>query len=365
MAIISVVLPTFNGSRYLGESIESVIAQTFYDWELIIVDDGSTDETPGVIQSFEKRDKRIRGIRCNKNGGLPNALNTGIRAATGKYFTWTSDDNMYLRDALMVMYDYLEKNTEIPMVCTNMIWVDNEAKILHEHSVFSNSVLLVKDVVGACFLYRRDVVNKIGEYNADKFLVEDYDYWIRIRKHYGVIGYLPGVFYIYRQHEKSLTGKNLQLIRNKNAKLLAENIDWILSEISVDKRLILELYESLKRGQYEEIGVIKNYLIGYIPELSHEKELPQNGEIIVFGNGFNGRKCLEMFGDRVRYYTTSACEKETVDESGISIIPVDKAIEYCNRNGYSMLVSPGSEHRIEIITILVERGLDEYSLFIT
>src|SRR5688572_20908989 len=107
-AMVSIVLPTFNGSRYLAESIESCLAQTYRAWELIIVDDCSTDETPSIIKSFEARDSRIRSIRNQKNLKLPGSLNAGFAEAKGALFTWTSDDNLYRPNALEVMVAEIE-----------------------------------------------------------------------------------------------------------------------------------------------------------------------------------------------------------------------------------------------------------------
>ena len=97
---ISVILPSYNGERYLAQSIQSVIDQTETDWELIIVNDCSTDSTLEIATKFAKIDRRIKVISNEKNSKLPASLNEGFRRAKGKYLTWTSDDNYYKPDAL-------------------------------------------------------------------------------------------------------------------------------------------------------------------------------------------------------------------------------------------------------------------------
>jgi len=96
---VSAVLPTRNGSRYIDRAIESVVEQTFADWELIVVDDASTDDTAAKIDAWARRDERIRSVHLEENRKLPGALNEGFRLAKGDYLTWTSDDNWYAPEA--------------------------------------------------------------------------------------------------------------------------------------------------------------------------------------------------------------------------------------------------------------------------
>ena len=92
---ISVVLPVYNGERYLRESLDSILAQTMGDFELIVVDDCSTDATSVILAEYAVRDSRIRIIRNAENQKLPRSLNIGFAEARGEYLTWTSDDNVY------------------------------------------------------------------------------------------------------------------------------------------------------------------------------------------------------------------------------------------------------------------------------
>ena len=112
MPKISIILPTYNGQLYIREAIESVIKQIFKDWELIIVDDCSSDNTLDIIKEYEKLDSRIRVIHNEVNKKLPASLNIGFSYAKGEYFTWTSDDNLYLPSALYRMNLYLDENPD-------------------------------------------------------------------------------------------------------------------------------------------------------------------------------------------------------------------------------------------------------------
>ena len=91
--LISIVLPVYNGAKFLCESIDSVINQTYKNWELLILDDCSTDETAKIAQKYVEQDSRIRYYLNEKNLRLPRNLNKGFSLAKGDYLTWTSDDN--------------------------------------------------------------------------------------------------------------------------------------------------------------------------------------------------------------------------------------------------------------------------------
>ena len=112
MPKVSIVLPVYNGEKYLRESLDSILTQTFSDWELIIVNDCSTDGTQNIIEEYVSKDSRIRTIKNSINQKLPESLNIGFRISTGEYLTWTSDDNMYRPEALEVMTNYLDREKD-------------------------------------------------------------------------------------------------------------------------------------------------------------------------------------------------------------------------------------------------------------
>lgn len=201
---VSIILPTYNGSRYIKQSIDSCLSQTYRNIELIIVDDCSTDNTPDIIRTYD--DSRIKYIRHDKNKNLPNALNTGFKNATGDYLTWTSDDNYYSVDAIEKMVKFLQDNKCDFVYSDYYRFNDNSPSILE---VFKNgevTELYDYNIIGACFLYTRGVREIIGDYDPDTVLAEDYDYWIRISKRF-IIKHLAQPLYYYRIHPNSLSAK--------------------------------------------------------------------------------------------------------------------------------------------------------------
>jgi glycosyltransferase involved in cell wall biosynthesis len=200
---VSIVLPTFNGVTYLRQSIQSCLDQSHHNLELIVVDDGSTKDIAGIVGAF--RDGRITYVRHERNSGLPAALNTGFRVATGQLLTWTSDDNYYTPHAIERLTSFLLRHPRIDFVYSAMY-------IVEEHSSRPPWVrpalppvdLPNQNGVGGCFLYRRSVQEVVGGYARGAVLVEDYDYWIRVSKRFRMQRLFEPLYY-YRYHERSLT----------------------------------------------------------------------------------------------------------------------------------------------------------------
>lgn len=225
MPKISVVLPTYNGSKFLDESIASVVAQTFTDWELIIIDDCSSDSTPEVIERWVEKDARIVAYRNEINLRLPRSLNEGFKYASGEFHTWTSDDNFYREDAFQIMYDALANSSEFDLVYCNINRIDENGAPFEGKSFNGGPALLYFfNVVQACFLYRSNIYEELSGYSPDLFLVEDYDFWIRANRSHKFL-HLDVAPYFYRMHKGSLTSTRAKDIRKKACELLGRELD--------------------------------------------------------------------------------------------------------------------------------------------
>jgi len=205
-SLVSVVLPTYNGVRYLRDSIESCLNQTHRNLELLVVDDGSTADVRGVVSRFA--DARLRYLRHDRNQGIAAGLNTGFRNSRGEYLTWTSDDNRYAGDAIETLLRFLRKYPEVSFVYADCLLVDDRGNPFGPGILRMKPAreLAVANCIGACFLYRRSVYEAIGAYDAEAFLVEDYDYWIRVSARFRMQR-LARPLYYYRYHPDSLTGR--------------------------------------------------------------------------------------------------------------------------------------------------------------
>lgn len=250
--LISIVLPVHNGARYLASAIESCLAQTWRNLELIVVDDASTDETPGIAADYAALDPRVRVITHSKNVRLPEALNSGFGVASGAFFTWTSDDNRYRPEALAVMHDYLAAHPEVGLVYADCTYMDDEGREIWKRRVPEWSSAIETNPVGACFLYRREVHDRVGKYDRTMFLSEDYDYWLRISKYYPIHA-LHQDLYWYRNHADSLTSRwNERRIRFVAARALARNLPdlpWITPRLKAQAYYVIAGY-AWRAGKY-------------------------------------------------------------------------------------------------------------------
>jgi glycosyltransferase involved in cell wall biosynthesis len=200
---VSIILPTYNGARYIRQSVDSCLNQTHKNLEIVIVDDGSTDNTCEIIRSY--KDRRIKYFRHEKNRGLSHALNTGFAKTTGKYLTWTSDDNYYAKEAIERMVSFLRERNCSFVYCDYYMFEEDD---------LSNQCIELPDCpalengneIGPCFLYSRELMETVGSYDPATELAEDYDYWIRASKKFTMC-HMNEPLYFCRLHKKSLTSK--------------------------------------------------------------------------------------------------------------------------------------------------------------
>lgn len=202
---VSIVLPTYKRAHMLAHAIRSVLAQTWTNWELIVVDDCSPDDTAQVMASFS--DPRIRYLRNALNLRLPRTLNRGHSVARGDYLTWTSDDNLYAPGAIETMARRLQQG-DCDLVYADY-WLfsqeDASGKPLDPQvDRLPDTVQLDKgNHMGACFLYTRQLYETVGEYDSELFLVEDYDFFIRASKRF-CFAHIAEPLYYFRRDEDTL-----------------------------------------------------------------------------------------------------------------------------------------------------------------
>ena len=231
MPKVTIVLPTYNGEKYIKKSIDSIINQTYKDWELIIVNDCSNDKTGSIIDKYSQEDCRIHIINNNENKKLPASLNIGFNCASGEYLTWTSDDNYYSDNAIEIMCNFLDKNNQYAMVCCGMNMINEHDDIVDLFLGYEETKMYYNDFVGACFMYRNIVKDEIGGYSTDCFLVEDYEYWLRMLVNGYKIGFINQILYNYRCHKESLTCTRKYEISIQLSKLRSSLVRF--SQISV------------------------------------------------------------------------------------------------------------------------------------
>lgn len=230
--LVSIVLPTYKRANVLPFAIRSVLAQTYTNWELIVVDDNSPDNTAEVVASFT--DPRIRYVKNEPNLKLPRALNRGFSLARGDYLTWTSDDNLFAEQAIEKMLERLGVGDCDLVYADYYLFSEQDAEGRpHDgrHDKLPDTVQLEKgNHIGACFLYTRRVYDKIGDYDPDLFLVEDYDYFIRAARHFRLCHIAEPLYYFRRDDDTLYLSRFAEvkasdvLVRFKNDLLSEEGV---------------------------------------------------------------------------------------------------------------------------------------------
>lgn len=203
---VTIVLPVYNGEKYLPSALDSVFAQTYACIELIVVDDGSTDATPDILADYQRR-YSFRIIR-QTNQKLPRALNAGFAASTGEYLTWTSADNLLAPDMISTLAKALTDNPDIGLVYSDRRIIDENGDDLGRFNApdYDRHLLLHTNLVHCSFLYRRSCREQVGDYDPDFVYGEDWEYWIRISRNFKMER-LPLALYYYRVHAASMTGE--------------------------------------------------------------------------------------------------------------------------------------------------------------
>ena len=217
--IVSIVLPVYNMEKFVEMAVTSCLRQTFESLEVVIVDDGSTDGTVEYLESI-KNHERVHVIK-QQNAFLPAALNTGHKAAKGKYLTWTSADNVYTEDAIEMMMKGFERFPEVGFVGADMYHVSETGERLFTNTRRTSTVwsLLCTNSFGSgAFLYRREIYEAAGLYNVDLEGVEDWDYWLRTAEK-GPVLHLNKAIYSYLVHGGSMTATKVETITGAREKM--------------------------------------------------------------------------------------------------------------------------------------------------
>lgn len=200
--IVSVVMPVLNGEKYLREAIESICSQTFTDWELIIINDGSTDNTPSILREYAIKDTRIRVITHMQKMGLAPSINDGIRASYGKYIARFDSDDISLPHRFETQYNFLEMHPEIFLVGSGYAVFNEQGpriKVFHP----SSSLLLAWSFLSntrfghPTVMFRKLVIDLVGMYPITG--AEDFAFFSRVVQQFRCVN-LPIALIKYREH---------------------------------------------------------------------------------------------------------------------------------------------------------------------
>ncbi|PXV65847.1 glycosyl transferase family 2 [Dysgonomonas alginatilytica] len=236
---ISIVMPVYNSSRYLSESIDSILSQTFSDFELIIIDDGSTDGSREIITTNYK-DSRIRLIKNEHN--FIQSLNIGMTQSKGKYIARMDADDIMLPERLQMQYHFMEENPDIDISGTWMqvfgdmdgIWKNTTASdeievqaILHS-PLYHPTVILKRSIIT-----QFPLVNDTNQvYNEEYIYAEDYQLWTELMKRGYRLTNLPHVLLRYRKSEGQISRQKQTEMQNTTLRIQTEYLEYIMDKIA-------------------------------------------------------------------------------------------------------------------------------------
>jgi glycosyltransferase involved in cell wall biosynthesis len=261
--LVSVVIACFNSERYLRASLDSVLAQTLDDFEIITVDDCSTDSTPEILKEYTERDRRVVVVRHEKNSGRPAfSKNTALGIVRGKYISFLDHDDLYWPDKLRVSVDMLEKHPECVASFHDIELVDNDGNVLsryldgfiekaHDYLepgedgyYVSNDDFYKFQSIHYAALHTISTMICPERLAGKNFLFDvryqvcdDTDLWIRLGMA-GKIAYSPDVFALYRQHATNIT-QDISKFDRDVILLLRNNYARVASRLSVSEEAAL------------------------------------------------------------------------------------------------------------------------------
>ena len=212
---VSLYIPTYNYGRYLEKAVESVLEQNYDAWELIIIDDGSTDNTQAILTKFEGNPKI--GIYHQKNQGLTKANNKAIKLARGEYIMRLDADDYLDENALLVLANVLDSKPEVALVYPDYYVVSEDSELVRlerRSKAYEEDELLDLPSHAACAMIRKSCLIELGGYNEDIPRQDGYDLWLRLVQKYRVYNVNLPLFY-YRRHGASMSSRMDNLLRTR------------------------------------------------------------------------------------------------------------------------------------------------------
>lgn len=244
---VTVLMAVYNGAAFLGEAVESILSQTFSDFEFLIINDGSTDSSRDIILSY--KDARIRLIDNETNMGLIASLNLGIESAKGEYIARQDDDDVSLTSRLTVQVDYLDNHPEVGLVGSGVDFIDEKGAPAGKwRTPTTNSLIRWSLLFGTCVAHptavlRRSVLERSGGYDQNALYAEDHDLWCRL-SHYTGIANLPELLVKKRIHESAVSVKYFETQEETEARIIRGEISKVMKH-DVPENEVVSLYKGV------------------------------------------------------------------------------------------------------------------------
>lgn len=279
--LVSIIIPAYNYANFISETLQSIQQQTYINWEAIVVDDGSTDETQRVVNTFVASDKRIKYI-YQTNKGLPAARNTGIKASEGIYIQFLDADDLLSEMKLEVQVKYMQENPNSDISYTNAHYFKNPDKNIFYTDINlsknawmpklngSGKIILEKLIefnimpVNSA-LIKRDLFNTVGYQNEELKSLEDWEYWLRCAFEGATFNYISdeNAYALIRVHSASMSQNKAAILKWQI--LFRYFIEVHINNSSIDLELKYSLYQVnyKHKKEVQRQFIFKNGLLNF------------------------------------------------------------------------------------------------------
>jgi hypothetical protein len=281
---VSVLLPVFNGAAYIRESVESILAQTFQDFELIIIDDGSQDDSAQIIERI--KDSRIRLYR-QANQGLPATLNGAIGLANGEFLARQDQDDVSFPRRFETQVSYLRSHAGCGLVGTwaEIIAGTEKTGRVHRHAEANHALqfdlLFDNPFVHSSVMLRKSAVQAVGMYSVDpaRQPPEDYELWSRLSRKCEVAN-IPEILHVYREIPTSMSRNGVGPFRHRVIDISVENIRWWMEGVAGAS--VIEDLAALNHSVYSRVSprvrwtALSRLMIGAADRIAATCQVPRS-----------------------------------------------------------------------------------------
>lgn len=234
---VSILMPVYNGEKFLDETIKSIINQTFKDFEFIIVNDSSTDNSLKIIKSY--KDKRIRLIINKKNVGFENSLNVGLKAAKGKYIASCNQDDVSHPKRIEIEFNYLENHPEIFLIGTSAVFIDENGKEIRRFRKYNDYKMLAWRLRKSCGIVYPSTMYRNEGVSFDKYL--EYHLYYKLLKKGKKITNIPHFLIKFRVHSKAMS-----VYDKKQQEYLRDQVIKKFKDLNDPTNIFDKIYYSMK-----------------------------------------------------------------------------------------------------------------------
>lgn len=261
-------MPSYNHGAYIGEAIESLLSQTFRDFELIIVDDGSTDNSPAIIKSYADKDSRIIPIFQDNNGPSA-ATNRGLEIARGSFIVCHPSDDRSHSNRLENLFNYLNTHEKYDLVGSFIEEIDSDGGLVssnqkfepwfNEDIDFSNPKVWIwnNKVASPTLMFRRKFFERYGNFNPELIYTQDWEFLIRSISMEAKLKILPSKLFQYRSHTNNLTNKNTKQVFLEYAYISSKYLNPWLSDKNLHNELDSNILHFINHSEFAALSKIE------------------------------------------------------------------------------------------------------------